>query len=58
MGPKRAADYRSRPPDDETNARNGLALRELLDQIAARSANPDMGDLLPDVWAIRHAQIN
>ncbi len=33
-------------------------LRDVLDQLAARSADADASDLLPDDWAIRHAQIN
>ena len=33
-------------------------LRDVLDQLAARAAGQDVGDLLPDAWAIRHAQIN
>ena len=38
---------------------NPLAyLRDVLDQLAARSADADANDLLPDAWAIRHAQIN
>jgi hypothetical protein len=31
-------------------------LRDVLDQLAARSAGSDVGDLLPDAWASRHAQ--
>jgi len=31
-------------------------LRDVLDQLAARSAGTDVGDLLPDAWAKRHAQ--
>jgi transposase len=33
-------------------------LRDVLDQFAARSAGPDVGDLLPDVWADRYPQVN
>jgi len=33
-------------------------LRDVLDRLAARSADADASDLLPDAWAIRHAQIN
>jgi transposase len=33
-------------------------LRDVLDQLAARSADADASDLLPDAWAIRHAQID
>ena len=33
-------------------------LREVLDQLAARSDSDDVGDLLPDAWAIRHARTN
>ena len=33
-------------------------LRDVLDQLAGRSAGDDAGDLLPDAWAIRHAQSN
>jgi hypothetical protein len=33
-------------------------LRDLLDQLANRSTNADVSDLLPDGWAICHAQIN
>jgi transposase len=33
-------------------------LRDVLDQLAGRSADVDVNDLLPDAWAIRHAQIN
>ena len=29
-------------------------LRDVLDQLAARSAGEEVGDLLPDAWAIRH----
>ena len=32
-------------------------LRDVLDQLAARSAAADVGDLLPDAWAIRHARL-
>jgi transposase len=35
-----------------------LYLRDVLDQLASRSADASAGDLLPDVWAIRHAQKN
>jgi hypothetical protein len=31
-------------------------LRDVLDQLAARSAGTHVGDLLPDTWAKRHAQ--
>ena len=31
-------------------------LRDVLDQLAARSAGDDVGDLLPDTWASRYAQ--
>jgi hypothetical protein len=31
-------------------------LRHVLDQLAARSVDDDLGDLLPDAWAERHAQ--
>jgi transposase len=33
-------------------------LRTVLDQLAGRSAGDDVGDVLPDVWAIRHVRIN
>jgi transposase len=33
-------------------------VRDVLDQLAARSANVDANDLLPDAWAIRHARVN
>jgi transposase len=33
-------------------------VRDVLDQLAARSADADASDLLPDAWAIRHAQIS
>jgi hypothetical protein len=33
-------------------------VRGVLDQLAARSANVDASDLLPDAWAIRHARVN
>ena len=33
-------------------------LRDVLDQLAGRTAGGDVGDLLPDAWAIRHARIN
>ena len=33
-------------------------LRDVLDQLAGRFAGDDTGDLLPDAWASRHAQIN
>jgi hypothetical protein len=32
-------------------------VRDVLDQLAGRSAGDDAGDLLPNVWAIRHALI-
>jgi hypothetical protein len=32
-------------------------LRDVLDQLAARSAGEDVGDLLPDAWATRYARI-
>jgi hypothetical protein len=35
-----------------------LYVRDVLDQLAARSADADPSNLLPDAWAIRHAQIN
>jgi len=31
-------------------------LRDVLDQLAVRPADDDLGDLLPDAWAKRHAQ--
>ena len=31
-------------------------LRDVLDQLAARSAGAEVGDLLPNAWASRHAQ--
>ena len=31
-------------------------LRDVLDQLAARSAGDDVGCLLPDAWASRHAR--
>jgi transposase len=33
-------------------------LRDVLDQLAARSADADVSDLLPDARAVRHARIN
>ena len=33
-------------------------LRNVLDQLAGRSAGDDVGDLLPDASAVRHAQRN
>jgi len=33
-------------------------LRDVLDQLAARSADADMSDLLPDARAVRHARLN
>jgi transposase len=33
-------------------------LRDVLDQLAARSADADVSDLLPDAWAVRHARLN
>jgi transposase len=33
-------------------------LRDVLDQLAGRSAGGDVGDLLPDAWTIRRTQIN
>jgi transposase len=33
-------------------------LRNVLDHLAGRAAGDDVGNLLPDAWAIRHAQIN
>jgi transposase len=33
-------------------------VRDVLDQLARRSAGPDVGDLLPDAWANRHARMN
>ncbi|HEY1376445.1 MAG TPA: IS66 family transposase [Gemmataceae bacterium] len=33
-------------------------LRDVLDQLAARSADADASDLLPDAWAFRHARID
>jgi hypothetical protein len=33
-------------------------LRRALDQLAGRSADGDADDLLPDVWADRHARTN
>jgi hypothetical protein len=31
---------------------------DVLDQLAARSADADVSDLLPDAWAVRHARIH
>jgi transposase len=31
-------------------------LRDVLDQLAARPAGDDVGEFLPDAWAIRHAR--
>src|SRR5207244_2467768 len=31
-------------------------LRDVLDQLAVRSASADVGDLLPDAWVSRHAR--
>ena len=33
-------------------------LRDVLDQLAGRTADTDVSDLLPDAWAICHARIN
>jgi transposase len=33
-------------------------LRDVLDQLAARSDSDDVSDLLPDAWAIHHARTN
>jgi hypothetical protein len=33
-------------------------LRDVLDQLAARSADADVNDLLPDAWAVRHPRLN
>ena len=33
-------------------------LRDVLDQLAARSTNADVSDLFPNTRAIRHAQID
>ena len=33
-------------------------LRDVLDQLALRPTNADVGDLLPDARAVRHALIN
>jgi hypothetical protein len=33
-------------------------LRDVLDQLACRPSNADVGDILPDAWAICHAQID
>jgi hypothetical protein len=33
-------------------------LRHVLDQLAGRSTNVDVSDLLPDARAVRHARIN
>jgi transposase len=33
-------------------------LRDVLDQLASRPSNADFSDLLPDVWASCHAQLN
>jgi hypothetical protein len=33
-------------------------LRDVLDQLAGRSTNVDVSDLLPDARAVRHARIN
>jgi hypothetical protein len=31
---------------------------DVLDQLAARSVDADVSDLLPDVWAVHHARID
>jgi hypothetical protein len=33
-------------------------LRDVLDQLAVRSADADVSDLLPDAWAVGHARLN
>jgi hypothetical protein len=33
-------------------------LRDVLDQLAARSSDADVSDLLPDARAVRHARLN
>jgi len=33
-------------------------VRDVLDQLAGRSAGGDVSDLLPDTWAICHARTN
>jgi transposase len=33
-------------------------LRDVLDQLAVRSTNVDVSDLLPDAWAVHHARLN
>jgi hypothetical protein len=35
---------------------SGSYLRDVLDQLAAGSADADVSDLLPDAWAIRFAR--
>jgi hypothetical protein len=31
---------------------------DVLDQLAARSADADLSDLFPDAWPVRHARID